>query len=416
MSPWVLIGAAALVAVLLVAWVAVGVLAARRPWGAERPSPTAEALARAGAGPSTVTGVRFAFGRGRESMSTWATFGTLFVATATVFGSVVFASSVGRLVTDPARFGSNFDVLLSSGDEPAPRPSLDGEPGVTGAMFMATSTATAHGGDVDLVGVDPVRGALEPRVLSGRFPVSADEIAVGAVTARDQHVGIGDSITLAGESGTEVTFRVVGTAVIPAPNSFGDGGGRGAALLLAGLTAVDPQAVANQLALRLAPGATIQSGLESWQGGPVEFTSRPPDVVNLSRSRSIPVALAVVVGALGLLTLVHALITSVRRRRRDFAVLRALGADRGTVGRVVHAQASTVAVVALVGGLPLGIVLGRFVFHRFADELGLVPDATTPVLAIIGISVAALAFANLAAAVPGWRAARVPVATLLRAE
>jgi len=123
-----------------------------------------------------------------------------------------------------------------------------------------------------------------------------------------------------------------------------------------------------------------------------------------------------VVGALGLLTLVHALITSVRRRRRDFAVLRALGADRGTVGRVVHAQASTVALVALVGGLPLGIVLGRFVFHRFADELGLVPDATTPVLAIVGISIAALVFANLAAAVPGWRAARVPVATLLRAE
>jgi ABC-type antimicrobial peptide transport system permease subunit len=83
---------------------------------------------------------------------------------------------------------------------------------------------------------------------------------------------------------------------------------------------------------------------------------------------------------------------------------------------VVHAQASTVALVALVGGVPLGIVLGRLVFHFFAGELGLVPDPTMPLLLIAGIAIAVLVIANLAAAIPGWRAARIPVAALLRAE
>jgi ABC-type antimicrobial peptide transport system permease subunit len=144
--------------------------------------------------------------------------------------------------------------------------------------------------------------------------------------------------------------------------------------------------------------------------------SRPADVVNLARARSIPVALAAVVGLLGVLTLAHALITSVRRRRQDFAVLRALGADRGWIGRTVHAQASTIAVVALIGGIPLGIVAGRIVFRVLVDELGLVSEPSVPILLVVLTSVVVVVLANLAAVVPGRRAGRLPIARLLRAE
>jgi ABC-type lipoprotein release transport system permease subunit len=415
-EPLLLAAAASLIAVALLAWVGIGVLLARRAIGGERPSPTAEALARAGVSPSTVTGVRFALSRGRETMSAWATFGSLSLATATVLGAVVFSSSLGRLVDDPYRFGSNFDYLVDAGEMSFPQLSLDGAPGVVGATLMATSTAPVGGHDIDLIGVSPLRGALLPHVLDGRFPASADEVALGAVTARQLHADVGDSITFTSHTGAPLTFRVVGTAVMPSPNSFGNGGGYGAAMLLPGFQALDPDAPVNQLALQIAPGAAVPVSLAGFQVNPAVGMSKPPDVVNLSRSRSIPAALAVVVGLLGALTLAHALITSVRRRRHDFAVLRALGADRRWVGWSVHAQASTIAVVALAVGIPLGIVAGRIVFRLFVDQLGLVSDPSMPIVLIAVTSLAVVVVANLAAMVPGWRAARAPVAGLLRAE
>jgi hypothetical protein len=213
-----------------------------------------------------------------------------------------------------------------------------------------------------------------------------------------------------------VPFRVVGIAVMPSPNSFGNGGGYGAAMLLPGFQALDPDAPVNQLALRIAPGGAVPESIAGFPVDPAEGMTKPPDVVNLSRARSIPGVLAAVVGLLGALTLAHTLITSVRRRRHDVAVLRALGADRGWIGWSVHAQASTVALVALAGGIPLGIVAGRIVFRLFVDQLGLVSDPSMPIVLIAVTSLAVLLVANLAAMVPGWRAGRVPVASLLRAE
>jgi predicted lysophospholipase L1 biosynthesis ABC-type transport system permease subunit len=415
-APLALAGAAAVMAVAVMAWVAVGVLLTRRAGAVDRPSGAAEALARAGVTPSTVTGVRFALSRGRDNTSVWAACGTLFVATATVLGAVVFASSLSRLVAEPARFGSNFDLLVDSGDEPLPPNALDGVTGVAGASVMATTSASVDGRTVDVVGVEPLRGAVLPRVLQGRFPASADEVALGAVTARQLHAHIGDTVMFTGDSGQPAPFRVVGTAVIPAPNSFGDGGGYGAAMLQAGLMTISPSTSFGKLALQLAPGAKAPDTIAGLPVGATVGISRPADVVNLARARSIPVALAVVVGVLGAMTLAHALITSVRHRRQDFAVLRALGADRGWIGRTVHVQASTIAVVALIGGIPLGIVAGRIVFRLLVDQLGLVSDPTMPVVLIAVTSVAVLVLANLAAVIPGRRAARLPIASLLRAE
>ena len=126
--------------------------------------------------------------------------------------------------------------------------------------------------------------------------------------------------------------------------------------------------------------------------------------------------LAVLVGALAILTLGHALLTSTRQRRRDLAVLRSLGADRPWIGRTVHAQASALALAAAVIGVPAGIVAGRALYRSFVDRLGLVPDVTTPTLLVVLVVLAVLVVANVAAAIPAHRARRAPVTSLLRAE
>jgi ABC-type lipoprotein release transport system permease subunit len=419
-DPTVLGVGAAVLAALLIACVAIGSLLAGRPSTVERQSATADAMARAGVGASTVTGVRHALSGGRGSRFAVGTMlATLTLAAMTVVGGVVFASSLRRLVHDPARFGVNFDLLVGNptGTGATPElPSLDHEPGVDGVTLMANSGATANGRDVDLLGVDPLRGALLPRVLDGRSPASADEINVGAVTARELGVHIGDQLTLTGGSGASSTYRIVGTAVMTAPNSVGQGGGHGISMLLSGLNAIDPDATPAAMAIRLKPGATVPASLDGLQLTPALGTTPPADVVNLTRSQSVPIVLAVVVGVLAALTLAHILLTSLRRQRRDLAVLRAFGADRRWVRWAVHAQASTVALITLVVGVPLGIIAGRLVFRLFAERFGLVPDPTTPILLIVLTGAAFLAVANVIALMPARRASRAPVSTLLHAE
>jgi ABC-type lipoprotein release transport system permease subunit len=109
-------------------------------------------------------------------------------------------------------------------------------------------------------------------------------------------------------------------------------------------------------------------------------------------------------------------VASVRRRRRDFALLKTLGFTRRQLAGAVSWQSSAIAAVGLVVWVPLGIAAGRWLWLAFAHELAAVPDPTIPVGSIALAAVAALVLANLVAALPGLRAARTPAAEVLRAE
>ena len=116
-------------------------------------------------------------------------------------------------------------------------------------------------------------------------------------------------------------------------------------------------------------------------------------------------------GALGL-----TLVASVRRRQREFALLKALGYTQRQVAAAVAWQSSMSAAVGAVFGLPLGIALGRWLWALFARGISAVPDPTVPVLWVVVVGVGALVFANIVAALPGRIAARTPTALLLRSE
>ena len=90
-----------------------------------------------------------------------------------------------------------------------------------------------------------------------------------------------------------------------------------------------------------------------------------------------------------------------RRRRRELAVLKTLGFSRRQVRATVAWQASTVAAVGLVVGIPLGLLVGSYVWHQVATELGVATDRSWPVLAIVVLALGAFVAVNLIAAVPG---------------
>ena len=121
-------------------------------------------------------------------------------------------------------------------------------------------------------------------------------------------------------------------------------------------------------------------------------------------------------GLLAMLTVAHIMLTSVRARRRDLAVLRSLGADQGFVTRAVHWQATLFTIVPIVVAVPAGLIAGRIVFAAFADSMGALNDAALPA-AIVGVAIVALVLvANVVATVPARRACRQHPAAVLQAE
>ena len=126
--------------------------------------------------------------------------------------------------------------------------------------------------------------------------------------------------------------------------------------------------------------------------------------------------LGAVLALLAVGTLAHVLLTSVRRRRRDLAVLKTLGLVRSQVLRVVGWEASALAAAALLIGLPLGVLAGRWAWAVFAGSAGVSGVADVPVPLILLAIPVTLALANLIAAGPGWDAARVHPASVLRSE
>jgi ABC-type lipoprotein release transport system permease subunit len=139
-------------------------------------------------------------------------------------------------------------------------------------------------------------------------------------------------------------------------------------------------------------------------------------ITSLGGAQQVPLALSGLLVLAALATLVHVLVTSIRRRRRDLAILKTLGFVRRQVSATVAWQATTLASIALLVGLPLGAAIGRWVWTVFADRIGVIPEPVVdlpPLLLAIPVT---LLLANLIALIPGRLAAATPPATALRAE
>jgi ABC-type lipoprotein release transport system permease subunit len=139
-------------------------------------------------------------------------------------------------------------------------------------------------------------------------------------------------------------------------------------------------------------------------------------VANFGQVRNLPQLLAGLLGVLAAATMAHLLVSAIRRRRRDLAILKALGIVPRQVSAAIAWQATTVALVALLLGLPLGLAAGRSAWDVVAGQLGVVVRPAVPWAVVIAIVPAALLIANLVAAGPALAAGRIRPATVLRSE
>ena len=180
----------------------------------------------------------------------------------------------------------------------------------------------------------------------------------------------------------------------------------------------------HQIVLR--PGVSVAAGAKRLNAlrGPCSTgrasASAPPAppqaILEVRDVAVLPFALGAFLALLALGAVGHALATAVRRRRHELAVLRALGITRTQSRLVVTTQASLLAAIGLTFGVPLGIVLGRVTWRLVAQATPLFYHPPLAVIALRSSAPLALLVANLLAAWPGHRAARLHSAQILRAE
>jgi hypothetical protein len=92
---------------------------------------------------------------------------------------------------------------------------------------------------------------------------------------------------------------------------------------------------------------------------------RPAEIVNYQSTGDTPAVLAAGLAAGAVVALGIMLAASVRRRRRDLAVLKTLGFTRRQLAVTVAWQASVAAIVGIVVGVPTGLALGRWLWDLF---------------------------------------------------
>jgi ABC-type lipoprotein release transport system permease subunit len=415
------------------AWIAARTAAtggAPREAERQRPSALVSAVGRIWRSPAAVVGIRMALepGRGRTAVPVRSAVFSATLGVAALSASLVFAASLHHLLDTPRLSGYTWDVYVAGeGQQEQVAAAFRADPKLAG-YGRGGFTQVRIGGRSLMALILDGSGSVRPVITEGAAPAADDEIALGASTMRAMHSAIGRTVDVDVAEGSPrpVRMRVVGTVIVP-PNPYeATQLDEGAAVTVPGYRRIDPavqDAGSLPFLVRFAPGVSREAGLAAVandvKGLPspvIAAAERPGNVTSLVRIATVPVLLSGLLALLAVGTLAHVLISSIRRRRRDLALLKSLGFVAPQIRGAVAWQATTIMAIALLIGLPIGIAAGRWGWLVFAVQLGVLPEPVVPLVAILLAVPGALVLANLVAAFPGWAAARTHPAIILRSE
>ena len=342
------------------------------------------------------------------------------IATAT-FG-IGFQNTLGSLASNPAAIGYAQDVVVNR------------YPGMSDDALMASLAAQS---ETQLVlGVklmtmrladqkDPavlyaIRGdgsSLGYRAMSGRWFGDRGEAVIGAVTARNSHLQLGDTVTGSIVGGPALALRVVGLA-----NDFNTTGN----FVKIGwetIAAVMPSAAPDQYLIKLRPGSDSRAFAERIAAiAPDSLDARPTNIADVNVYTNL------INGMIGGLTLVlmliaaagvfNATLLTTRERVRDIAILKTVGMTSRQIALMAMAAIWVLAFAAACIGMPLGVWLEGVIFNNFGALLGGTFEYTVSFTPLpIGLTLlTAFLVAVAGAAVPARWAAATPVAQVLRSE
>jgi hypothetical protein len=445
-TPVLLLGALATVGVVLLLGVWPALLAAHtlRPddqRAVPRPSTVVGRLAATGAPPSAVIGVRNALERksgGAPVPVGSALLGTV-LAVIALCGTAVFGASLSHLTATPRLYGDTFQLSfgdLDTGPNPSILRSLEQNKAVAGVMKGIGLTEIS----VNKVLVGGVAGTaikghqLLLSAVDGHLPSSDDQIGLGATTMRQAgaHLGSTVDVTVSLPSGGKRTlpFKVVSQISFPVV-AEAVGLGTGVAFTIAGYeSAVCPRGAGQAACQRAVESTDDGAVLAKIVSGPrgeaaikqylnngganATVPITPTSLINFGEAVNFPLIFGAMLAVFGAATLLHLLVVSVARRRREVGLLKVLGFVNGQVASAVAWQSTTLALVGIVIGVPVGVVAGKAVWNAFANNLGVVPVSVVPIWLIAVLVAGVVVVANLIAVAPALVATRSRPGELLR--
>jgi ABC-type lipoprotein release transport system permease subunit len=338
------------------------------------------------------------------------------------------------------RNGTDVDALLRA---------IDADPAVTAAaprVYTGGLISSGHATSAGMfMGIDPVREMRLSRFLDplveGRLPVSGrNELLVGEEMARQLSVALGDELVVvaSGADGSMANdlFTLVGvfrTGLVELDATFAvmDIGDLQTLVVLPperiheiAVATIDPwiaDATAERLGSALPP-ADRPIEVVGWT------TLNPAMVEYVALGESMHLIIIIVVFTIAIFGVANTMVMATYERRREFAVMLALGATPGSVRAVVVYEAMALGVLSLVLGAVITFPLMVW-FHNAPPDMSWAIDDVTlmgallspslrveyDVLFWIQAAVALFATALLASLIPAWRAARVPPADTLSA-
>lgn len=410
----------------------------------DRPSRIVRAASSAGAPPSALIGVRNALerGRGRSAVPVSSALVACVLAVTTLCGAVVFGASLTRLTTTPSLYGQGFDAWFSPNNTGTLAQSEQllaalERPGIASILAGVSGAVTVNGTLVDALAGQTIRGGYVMTTSTGVAPTGAHQVLLGLKTMHQLGVHIGSTVQVDFPSSRtspaqSSRFTVIGATVLPPDFNPRGGLGTGAIFSLAAFVgngcAADPghqsciasEVLANNGAfLVAAPGPEGKAAIATLSRAypsQVNLPEPPTNLVNFGETVNFPLILGIVVVLFGVGTLLHLLLTSLNRRRRETGLLKSLGMLRRQVAYCVSWQTSTIALIAIVFGVPLGIGAGRLVWSAFATNLGVAADPVVTAALLVAVALGTLVVANVVAVVPALLAARARPASLLRSE
>ena len=439
-ADWLVLGTGWVMAVLLVAGGTALLTRSALTTGKLRAAPRRSAVATAAAGAglpvASVVGARFALerGYGRSAVPVLPAIMGAVAGVLGVLAAFTFSAGVSDAIANPARFGITWQLdtfLGADGQDFGPAAQVErataASPLVAGYLDVRIGGAQARGVSIESFTYTPIDGKRVPVVLTaGGMPHSPDQITLAPTTARELGAGVGSVLRLTGGPQAR-TMTVSGIGFVPAgPHNNYD---QGAWLTSTGFDRLFSGAHfafkfhAALVALR--PGVATGSGARvlnttaaAIKGGSA-FPFTPADggpVQALKDLEVLPTALGGFLALLAAGAVSYALTTTVRRRGHELGVLRALGLTTGQARLVIVTQATTLAVIGLAAGIPLGLLAGRVIWREVASFTPLAYHPPVSPWALALIAPAALVAANALALSPGWRAARLRPARILRKE
>jgi hypothetical protein len=370
--------------------------------------------------PASGTGVRWAVGRAEGTRPTTAILATV-IGIAGLLAVTTYTQQLDHVVATPATWGMPADAGSEVGDDPAVLAEL--RKGVEGldavddiSVYTLASRVDVDDVTMQVWAFDKVRGNIEPTIVAGRAPTRDTEAMLGTKTVGELNVAVGDTVRVVGTNKDPYELTVVGTGLFP--NSDTDEIATGIVTTRRVLAALAPEEPRSGVVWNWKDGGDIDGAIEtlSERGADVSPPTVPPDIANMRILRSYPWWLAAFLVILAILACSNALIVSSRRRRHEMAVLGALGFRRGQLRGALATQGVTVGVLASAIGIPLGLLVGKWVWTTHAERIGLGSTIALPLGYALAVAIVTLAITPLLAIACGRGALRGRLATALRSE